>query len=183
MLTSYTIIAQLSRPWNNIINQSIELIWTLPIFSTNVLLFCSRIPHYIWLSHLLSLLQVVTFPRSSLCFSWPWHLKRVANYFVECSPIWVSSDAFSRLVWHIWARIPQKWHVPFSVHHIGGTWCLITSDVKVMHARFLQCKATIFPLAINKYLLGRDFETMWISSCRAFFFKGCFMWKSGIENK
>lgn len=57
------------------------------------------------------------------------------------------------------AEMSQSDAVPFSVHHIRKhvlLVCPITGDIdfdpldKVMSTRFLHCKVTIFPYAINK---------------------------------
>lgn len=104
----------------------------------------------------------------TLCLSWSWHFWSVlASYSVECFSLGLS-DSFSWLDWGyaFLANYNGRDVGPFRCIIPRSTWCqcLITGGVNFDHlavfARCPHCKVTILPLAINKYLTGRYFDTM-----------------------
>lgn len=71
--------------------------------------------------------------------------------------------AFSRgkMEGHTFQRRNHRGDVPLAGRPV--TWCLVLAHLVTAggSTRLLHfCKVTIFPLIINKYLLGRHFDTM-----------------------
>lgn len=95
--------------------------------------------------------------------SWFWYFWRITEhfFFTEYPSVWICLISCQMAGYIFLAGIPQKWYIFLMI-----SICPITRDAnfghlfKVLSARFLHCKITIFPFVTGKYFGGGYIATM-----------------------